>query len=110
MNGGWEIAKRLLQYERQNISGRASARAASAGGAAGDLASIAKQYVGDETGDSPTPTCARRITENKMDFQAPAPDHRALGGREPKAGNGPSAGHLDHQVRRRRASPRSAPS
>ncbi|MGH6996645.1 MAG: acyl-CoA dehydrogenase family protein, partial [Phenylobacterium sp.] len=50
VNGGWEIAKRLLQYERQNISGGFGA-GGGAGGAAGDLAQIAKSYIGaDETG------------------------------------------------------------
>src|SRR5207342_2269468 len=46
LNGGWEIAKRLLQYERQNISGGFGGGGGS-GGAAGDLGQIAKRYVGE---------------------------------------------------------------
>ena len=45
LNGGWEIAKRLLQYERQNISG-GFGQGGGAGGAAGDLGKIALDYVG----------------------------------------------------------------
>jgi len=84
VNGGWEIAKRLLQYERQNISA-GFGEGGSAGGASGDLASIAKTYGADEDVD-----LRRRITENKMNFQA----LRLTIGRsaaESKAGNGPSA-------------------
>ena len=52
MNGGWEIAKRLLQYERQNISGGFGGGGGNgAGGAPGDLGAIAKRYIGvDDTG------------------------------------------------------------
>jgi alkylation response protein AidB-like acyl-CoA dehydrogenase len=84
VNGGWEIAKRLLQYERQNISA-GFGEGGSAGGASGDLASIAKQYGADDDVD-----LRRRITENKMNFQA----LRLTIGRsaaESRAGNGPSA-------------------
>src|SRR3954468_16090780 len=49
VNGGWEIAKRLLQYERQNISA-GFGEGGSAGGASGDLATLAKDYVGLEDG------------------------------------------------------------
>jgi len=45
LNGGWNIAKRLLQYERQNISGGFGG-GGGAGGSAGDLGQIAKRYVG----------------------------------------------------------------
>ncbi len=71
VNGGWEIAKRLLQYERQNISGGFGAGAGAAGGAAGDLGQIAKRCVGlDETGAVADADLRGRITRNKMDFQA----------------------------------------
>ena len=90
LNKGWEIAKRLLQYERQNISGGFGG-GGGAGGAAGDLGEIAKRYVGtDETGALADADLRGRITRNKMDFQA-------LGltiGRtaaEARASNGPSA-------------------
>jgi alkylation response protein AidB-like acyl-CoA dehydrogenase len=70
INGGWEIAKRLLQYERQNISGGFGG-GGGAGGAAGDLGRIARRYVGvDETGALADGDLRTRITRNKMDFQA----------------------------------------
>ena len=43
LNGGWEIAKRLLQYERQNISA-GFGEGGSAGGASGDLSVVAKDF------------------------------------------------------------------
>jgi alkylation response protein AidB-like acyl-CoA dehydrogenase len=49
LNGGWEIAKRLLQYERQNISGGFGG-GGGAGGSAGDLGAIAKRYIGVDQG------------------------------------------------------------
>ncbi len=71
VNGGWEIAKRLLQYERQNISGGFGGGAGAAGGASGDLGQIAKRYVGvDESGAVADADLRGRITRNKMDFQA----------------------------------------
>ncbi len=88
VNGGWEIAKRLLQYERQNISA-GFGEGGSAGGASGDLASIAKRYADDNDALSDVELRAK-ITRNKMDFQA----LRQTIGRsaaESQAGNGPSA-------------------
>jgi alkylation response protein AidB-like acyl-CoA dehydrogenase len=84
MNGGWEIAKRLLQYERQNISA-GFGEGGSAGGASGDLGAIATQYGALEGGD-----LRRRITENKMNFQA-LRQTIARSAAESRAGNGPSA-------------------
>ncbi len=70
LNGGWEIAKRLLQYERQNISGGFGG-GGGAGGSAGDLGQIAKGYIGvDETGALEDADLRGRITRNKMDFQS----------------------------------------
>jgi len=70
LNGGWAIAKRLLQYERQNISGGFGG-GGGAGGSAGDLGEIAKRYVGvDETGAVEDADLRSRVTKNKMDFQA----------------------------------------
>ena len=88
VNGGWEIAKRLLQYERQNISA-GFGEGGSAGGAAGDLGTIAKRYAGD--GDVLSDDDLRkRITCNKMDFQA-LRQTIARSAAESRAGNGPSA-------------------
>ncbi|MET0294168.1 MAG: acyl-CoA dehydrogenase family protein [Phenylobacterium sp.] len=69
LNGGWEIAKRLLQYERQNISGGFGD--GSIGGAPGDLADIAVAHLGvDGEGRLADHDLRRRITQNKMDFEA----------------------------------------
>ncbi len=70
VGGGWEIAKRLLQYERQNISGGFGG-GGGAGGAAGDLGQLAKDYIGVDTSGALADSDLRgRITQNKMDFQA----------------------------------------
>ena len=91
MNGGWEIAKRLLQYERQNISGGFASGGGGAGGAAGDLAVIAKDYIGvDETGALADPDLRGRITQNKIDLQAFYLTLSRIAA-ESKASNGPSA-------------------
>jgi alkylation response protein AidB-like acyl-CoA dehydrogenase len=89
INGGWEIAKRLLQYERQNISA-GFGEGGTAGGAAGDLGEVARSYVGLEDGRLADLDLRRRITLNKMNFQA----LRQTIGRtaaESRAANGPSA-------------------
>jgi alkylation response protein AidB-like acyl-CoA dehydrogenase len=89
VNGGWEIAKRLLQYERQNISA-GFGEGGSAGGAAGDLGEIAKRYVGDEAGAVADRDLRRRITENRMNFAALRQTINRSAA-ESRAGNGPSA-------------------
>ena len=88
VNGGWEIAKRLLQYERQNISA-GFGEGGSAGGASGDLAVIAKRYGGDEAELSDV-ELRTKITRNKMDFQTLRLTI-ARSAAESRAGNGPSA-------------------
>jgi alkylation response protein AidB-like acyl-CoA dehydrogenase len=90
VNGGWEIAKRLLQYERQNISAGFGDGGSVGGGAAGDVSEIAKTYVGLEDGKLADADLRQRITLNKMNFQA----LRQTIGRtaaESRAANGPSA-------------------
>ena len=90
VNGGWEIAKRLLQYERQNISGGFGG-GGGAGGAAGDLGQLAKTYVGaDAHGALVDPDLRQRITLNKMNMQCLGLTI-ARSAAESKAGNGPSA-------------------
>jgi alkylation response protein AidB-like acyl-CoA dehydrogenase len=88
LNGGWEIAKRLLQYERQNISA-GFGEGGSAGGASGDLAVIAKRYAAEDGALSDS-DLRRRITENKMNFQA-LRQTIARSAAESRAANGPSA-------------------
>jgi alkylation response protein AidB-like acyl-CoA dehydrogenase len=90
INGGWEIAKRLLQYERQNISGGFGG-GGGAGGAAGDLGSIAKDYLGtDESGALADADLRARITKNNMDFRTLFMTIQRTAA-EAKASNGPSA-------------------
>ena len=90
LNKGWEIAKRLLQYERQNISGGFGGGGGS-GGAAGDLGDLAKHYLGvDETGALTDADLRGRITRNKMDFQAFGLTVARIGA-ESRSSNGPSA-------------------
>jgi alkylation response protein AidB-like acyl-CoA dehydrogenase len=90
VNGGWEIAKRLLQYERQNISG-GFGEGGGAGGSAGDLGEIARRYVGeDDEGRLADGDLRARITRNKMDFQC-LRQTIARTAAEARAGNGPNA-------------------
>ena len=90
VNGGWDIAKRLLQYERQNISGGFGA-GGGAGGVAGDLAQIAKDYVGvDGEGRLDDGDLRARITRNKMDVHALQLTMARIAA-EQKSSNGPSA-------------------
>lgn len=62
LNGGWEIAKRLLMYERTNIS------AGGFGGGAGALPieEIAKHYVGVQDGKLDDRDLRARIAAHKM--------------------------------------------
>jgi alkylation response protein AidB-like acyl-CoA dehydrogenase len=90
INGGWEIAKRLLQYERQNISANFGEGGTLGGGQAGDLAQIAKRHVGEADGALADADLRRRITDNKMNFQA-LRQTIARSAAESRAGNGPSA-------------------
>ncbi len=65
LNGGWEIAKRLLQYERQNISAGGFG-----GGGAYDLEHAAKDHVGTESGKLADGDLRARITAHKMEARA----------------------------------------
>ena len=61
VNGGWEIAKRLLMYERTNIS------ASGFGGAGGlTLDDIATRYVGMENGKLADGDLRARIAQHRM--------------------------------------------
>jgi alkylation response protein AidB-like acyl-CoA dehydrogenase len=64
-NGGWDIAKRLLQYERQNIS------AGGFGGGAGlELEEVALACVGSVDGRIADGDLRGRIAAHKMDAKA----------------------------------------
>ena len=92
LNGGWTIAKRLLQFERQGIG---SAQRAGQGGpgvlAGPPLGELAKTYVGvDEAGRLADADLRKRITEHLMEAQA----HALTGERialEARSNRGPSA-------------------
>ena len=91
VDGGWEIAKRLLQYERQNISGGFASGGGGAGGAAGDVAEIARRYIGvDETGALADADLRGRITRNRIDLKAFYLTLSRVAA-ESRASNGPSA-------------------
>ena len=68
LNGGWTIAKRLLQHERNGIgSGQASARS----DPKAQLPNIAKQYIGvDEEGRIADHDLRQRIINFEMDSRA----------------------------------------
>jgi alkylation response protein AidB-like acyl-CoA dehydrogenase len=64
LNGGWTIAKRLLEHERAGLSGRGGAPMP-------DLAAIAKTYVGtDAAGRIDDAELRMRITRHQMDAKA----------------------------------------
>ena len=65
LNGGWDIAKRLLQFERQNIS------AGGFGGAAGlEIEEVALAHVGSDNGKIADGDLRARISAHKMDAKA----------------------------------------
>jgi len=73
LNGGWTIAKRLLQHERQGISGaNATGGAAAPGSLPGPpIEQLAKTYVGvDDEGRLADPDLRRRITDHLMEERA----------------------------------------
>ena len=87
LNGGWTIAKRLLQHERSGISGMGGG-----GGMMGpSLSDLAKKYVGvDADGKIDDQDLRNRIIRNSMEtkvFQQTA--FRAMA--ESKGNSGPSA-------------------
>ncbi|PVM88192.1 acyl-CoA dehydrogenase [Caulobacter radicis] len=86
VNGGWEIAKRLLQYERQNISASGFG-----GNAALDVVEAAKTHVGvDAEGRIADGDLRARIAAHKMDAHAFLLTVRRAEA-ESKTGSGPSA-------------------
>jgi len=92
LNGGWTIAKRLLQFERQGIGSPARAGQAGPGALSGPpIDELARTYVGlDETGRLADADLRSRITSHLMDSKA----HALTGERialEAKSNRGPSA-------------------
>jgi len=93
LNGGWTIAKRLLQHERQGISGaNAQPGAAGPGNVPGpSLDVLARDYVGvDEDGRLADPDLRTRLTRHLMEARA----FQLTGQRaamESRSNSGPSA-------------------
>jgi alkylation response protein AidB-like acyl-CoA dehydrogenase len=70
LNGGWSIAKRLLQHERSGLSG-AGGGGGGMFGMAKPLETLAKDYVGlDETGRIADCDLRTRIIQNQIDARA----------------------------------------
>ncbi|WP_333586886.1 acyl-CoA dehydrogenase family protein [Phenylobacterium sp.] len=71
LNGGWTVAKRLLQFERDNISAGLGGGNIGAPAAVLSVQDAAKQYVGvDETGRIADHDLRRRIIEHRMEAQS----------------------------------------
>lgn len=88
LNHGWTIAKRLLQFERQSLSGGGSG---SRGMFGAPVDQLAKTYVGvDETGRIADADLRARVASHQMEAQAFGLT-LARAAAEAKAGNGPSA-------------------
>ncbi len=92
LNGGWSIAKRLLQFERDNIStGLGGGGNAGLGAAPAGVVALAKKYVG--VGDDGRLTDAdfrKRVIEHQMETRAfQLTVQRAA--QESKSNQGPSA-------------------
>jgi alkylation response protein AidB-like acyl-CoA dehydrogenase len=85
LNGGWEIAKRLLQYERQNISSSGFG-----GGSSIELEDVAKKYIGENDGAVADADLRARIAAHRMEARAFALTIRRIE-EESKAQKGPSA-------------------
>ena len=91
LNGGWTIAKRLLQFERENISASLGSGGSPTLGQTGSVDAVAKKYVGvDDTGRLADPDLRRRIVDHLMEGKA----FRLTSARaaaEAKSNQGPSA-------------------
>jgi alkylation response protein AidB-like acyl-CoA dehydrogenase len=94
LNGGWEIAKRLLQFERQSIS---SGTLGSSNGV--EVEEVAKAYVGEEDGRIADPDLRSRIAQHRMEARAFALTIRRVE-EEAKAGRnvGPATSILKYEM------------
>ncbi|MEM7079601.1 MAG: acyl-CoA dehydrogenase family protein [Pseudomonadota bacterium] len=68
LNKGWTIAKRLLQHERQMISGIGGNSAL--GGSGSRLEDLAKQYLGERDGQIDHPALRSAVCEHRMNDKA----------------------------------------
>jgi alkylation response protein AidB-like acyl-CoA dehydrogenase len=109
LNGGWTIAKRLLQHEREGISGANTSGAPPPGTLTGPpVDELARTYVGlDEDGRLADGDLRMRLTKHLMDERAfQLTGQRAAA--ETKSNQGPSAvssvlKNVGSQVRQERA-------
>jgi alkylation response protein AidB-like acyl-CoA dehydrogenase len=86
LNGGWSVAKRLLQHERSGMNGSRGA-----GGPPVALGVVAKKYVGqDEQGRLADSDLRTRIIQNEIDTKALQLTVRRSA-MEAKGNSGPSA-------------------
>jgi alkylation response protein AidB-like acyl-CoA dehydrogenase len=94
LNGGWEIAKRLLQFERQSIS---SGTLGSSNGI--EVEEVAKAYVGEEDGRIADSDLRSRIAQHRMEARAFALTIRRVE-EEAKAGRnvGPATSILKYEM------------
>src|SRR5579871_752695 len=71
LNGGWTIAKRLLQFERDNISAGLGGGSIGAPALTMSVEDYAKKYVGlDETGRLADTDLRRRLIDHKVEDRA----------------------------------------
>jgi alkylation response protein AidB-like acyl-CoA dehydrogenase len=71
LNGGWPIAKRLLQHERNGMGNRLGGQAGPRGSEPTGVQDLAKKYVGlDETGRLADADLRARLIAHKMEEQA----------------------------------------
>ncbi len=66
LNKGWTIAKRLLQHEREMISGMGMG----SGGGSGGISTLAKEYVGEKNGRITDATVRDSVARQRMDSHA----------------------------------------
>jgi alkylation response protein AidB-like acyl-CoA dehydrogenase len=71
LNGGWSIAKRLLQFERENISASLGAGGSPALGQTGSVDVLARERLGaGADGRLADPDVRRRLTDHRIDARA----------------------------------------
>jgi alkylation response protein AidB-like acyl-CoA dehydrogenase len=88
LDGGWTIAKALLQHEREMIGGMGLGMGGTGGG--GTLDGLAKEYCGTEAGRIADPVIRDQVAQHLMDSRCFTTTIRRSGD-EAKAGAGPGA-------------------
>ncbi|MCG8408863.1 MAG: acyl-CoA dehydrogenase family protein [Phycisphaerales bacterium] len=85
LNGGWEIAKRLLQHERSSISASGFT-----GGSSVPMQDVAKEYAGESDGRIADGSLRESVAQHRMNSQAFQLTLKRSA-EESKAGMGPGA-------------------